>query len=543
MRMKDTLSCTLRNAPAEATKDIESYKLMLRAGIIRKETSGVFNFLPLGVKALNNIKRTISCTMEDLNSEEIKSSYLSNKCVNGFETKDNYNNIYSLEKDYISKLSGIFSEVLENTKNSTYRFHEFTTSFESIDKPKHGLLKCRENVLFQGFEIQGFNDDTCVEDSMRNGIIKDLKSMGLDIITLKNCITNDLIVEDIVIPCKLGEDIFLKCESCGIMEESQRFSVNSKINQNVDEKDKLRVLTPDVKTIDDLTKFLDIGRENIAKTLIYRVGRKTIAVMIPGNRDASEIKIKEFLKHFPIINMADEESVKMATGAEVGFAGPIGLKTDYLLVDEEVTNMKNFVVGANDTNYHYTNVNYGRDFQGIIGDFKSATKEDTCRNCNGNLSSADYIKLGSFITHRNIGIKGRTPVTLKKIDINISRLLGMIVETHHEENKILWPEIVCPYHIAIIVAAGKNEAQVKAGEEIYEKMKTIDKNIILDDREDRFGAKFKDVELMGVPVVIVVGKHIKDGMVEYKDVNNEEGTIMSLNEVIDKIKTLEFEKL
>lgn len=536
MRMKNTLSCTLRNAPAEATKDIESYKLMLRAGIIRKEAPGVFNFLPLGMKVLNNIKKVILDTMEELNSEEIKSSYLSNTSINGFTTKDCYNNTYSLNRNYISKLTGTFGEVLENTKNNVYRFHEFTTDFENIEKPKHGLLKCRENIIFQGFEIQGLDSEESKENPMKEEIIKDLENMGLDVFTLKNCSTNDLIIEDIVVSSDLGEDMLLQCKSCETREESEIFSIHPQINQQDEVKDKNKVLTPDIKTIDDLVKFLDIKKENIAKTLIYKAGKKTIAVMIPGNRDASERKIKEFLKYFPVIDMADEESVKSATGADIGFAGPIGIKTDYLLVDEEVANMKNFVVGANDTNYHYINVNYGRDFEGLIGDFKASEERDTCRECGGGLCSSSYIKIGSFITNKNIGIKGRTSVTVNEIRINISRVLGLIVENHSKENEIIWPEIICPYHIAIIIAVGKNEEQLKAGEDLYRRIRAIDKNVILDDREDRVGAKFKDIELMGVPVRIVVGKYIKDGMVEYKDRNSDEPSIISLDEAVDKIK-------
>lgn len=535
MRMKNTLSCTLRNAPAEATKDIESYKLMLRAGIIRKEAPGVFNFLPLGMKVVNNIKKVILDTMEKLNSEEIKSSYLSNAFINGFTTKDCYNNTYSLNRNYISKLTGTFGEVLENTKNNVYRFHEFTTDFENIEKPKHGLLKCRENIIFQGFEIQGLESEESKENPMKEEIIKDLENMGLDVFTLKNCITNDLIIEDIVVSSDLGEDMLLQCKSCETMEESEMFSIHPQINQQDEVKDKNKVLTPDIKTIDDLVKFLDIKKENIAKTLIYKAGKKTIAVMIPGNRDASEGKIKEFLKCFPIIDMADEESVKFATGADIGFAGPIGIKADYLLVDEEVANMKNFVVGANDTNYHYINVNYGRDFEGLIGDFKTAEGRDTCKECDGELCSSSYIKIGSFITNKNIGIKGRSSVTVNEIKINISRVLGLIVENHSKENEIIWPEIICPYHVAIIIALGKNEEQIKAGEDLYKRIRAIDKNVILDDREDRVGAKFKDIELMGVPVRIVVGKYIKDGMVEYKDRNSDEPSIISLDEVVDRI--------
>lgn len=540
MRMKNTLSCTLRNAPAEATKDIESYKLMLRAGIIRKEAPGVFNFLPLGMKVINNIKNTISCAMEDLNSEEIKSSYLTSTNVEVFTARDCYNNTYSLNRNHIEKLTGVFGETLESTKNNIYRFHEFKTDFENIEKPRHGLLKCRENAMFQSFEIQGAELEETTESLMKEQLIRALKSMGLDVITLRNSVTNDLIVEDVIVPCDLGDNKFLQCKSCGAMEENKVFHVHPNIDQHEELKDMSKVLTPDIKTIDDLVKFLNIRRDNIAKTLIYKAEKKTIAVMIPGNRDASESKVAEFLKCFPALDMADEERVKAATGADVGFAGPIGIKTDYLLVDEEVANMKNFVVGANDTNYHYINVNYGRDFDGLIGDFKVAEEKDICGECCGDLCGSAYIKIGSFTTNKNVGIKGGPSVIVREAQINLSRLLGMIVENNSKENEIMWPKNICPYHVAIIIAVGKNEEQLKAGEELYSKIKTIDKNVILDDREDRVGAKFKDIELMGIPVRIVVGKYIKDGMVEYKDDTTEEPMIISLEEAIQRIKSLEF---
>ncbi len=541
MKMKDMFIGTLRNAPAEATKDLESYKLMLRAGLIRKEASGIFTLLPLGVRAIEEIKNVFRNTLENINSQEYSPSYFLPQEVHGFRVEEKYGKVYSFSEKYISKFISTFSIDLESNKRFSMKFHNFNRGFKEKEKPKQGLLRCKDNIMLELIEVN--NDYENIEvnyESLKKQLIEDLRIMGIEAITKKVYENNIVLEEEILVKSNLGDEELLYCNQCGSLEKKQLAKIqHCQCDENL-LRERNKIFTPNIKTIEDLVTFLNVGKKNIAKTLIYDIDNEKVAVMVLGNREVSQEKIKEFIKNCRVMKMADEDTVREVTGANVGFAGPVGIKTDKLLVDEEIVKTKNLIVGANETDYHYINVNYNRDFQGIVGDFKTGQNHDICNECENPMEIVHYIKIGQLRIHKKLLVNSREDnnLVLSDIALNLSKILGTIVEINGKEDAICWPISVCPYEVAVIVAVWKNQEQNQWANHIYEEIKKLGVRAILDNREERAGVKFKDADLIGAPIRITVGKYIGEGLVEYKDSALESTELITIEEIMTRIKKL-----
>ena len=322
------------------------------------------------------------------------------------------------------------------------------------------------------------------------------------------------------------------------------------------EKEELKELnkieTPHTKTIEDLAKLFNCSEKKIAKTLIYRADDKVVAVMVRGDREVNEVKVSNALGGVIELDMASESMVKNATNAEVGFVGPIGIKVDRLLVDTEVANMFNFIVGANETGFHIENVNYGRDFEGEVSDFRNITEGEKCPVCGKEITIARGTEVGHIF---KLGTKysdamnatfidenGKTkPFIMGCYGIGVTRTMASIIEQHNDENGIIWPLSVAPYHVSIIIANMKDETQITLAEKMHEELENMGIEVFLDDRNERAGVKFKDSELMGIPMRITVGKKVSEGIVEFKLRNGGENENISIEDVYNKIKD-EFKK-
>jgi len=268
--------------------------------------------------------------------------------------------------------------------------------------------------------------------------------------------------------------------------------------------------------------------------------------MVRGDRDVSELKVKDYLNCISL-ELADEDIVKKATGAEVGFAGPIGINVNMLLVDYEVKNTKNMIVGANQTGYHIINVNYGRDFEGILGDFRKFTPYDKCPVCGFDVSIKKGIEVGRIVKLKD---KYSKKMSINFVDndgkeksivigyyyININKLLSSIVEQNNDEKGIIWPISVSPYKVIIIPVNIKDSLQMEISEEIYKNLKDMGVEVLIDDRNERAGVKFNDADLIGIPMRIIVGKKINEGVLEFKFRNSSEVEEVEIEKIYDKIK-------
>ena len=357
---------------------------------------------------------------------------------------------------------------------------------------------------------------------------------------------------EFMVKSEVGEDDVVFCTKCDYAANIEKAECIPEKAEAEELKETNKVETPNIRTIEELANFFNISVKKLAKTLIYNADGKIVAVMVRGDREVNEVKVTNALGGVIDLQMATPEEVMKATNAQVGFAGPIGLNVDELLVDAEVSNMYNFVVGANDTGYHIENVNYGRDFEGKVGDYRNIIEGEICPVCGGKITISRGTEVGHIF---KLGTKYSKAMNANFIDedgkekpflmgcygIGVTRTLASIIEQHNDENGIVWPLSVAPYHVSVIPVNIKDEEQMKIAEKLYEELLALGVEALLDDRNERAGVKFKDSELMGIPMRVTVGKKITDGEVEFKLREGGENETIKIEEVIGKVKQV-FEK-
>ena len=309
-----------------------------------------------------------------------------------------------------------------------------------------------------------------------------------------------------MVKSEVGEDEIVFCSGCDYAANIEKaVSVNHEVC-NEEMKELKEVHTPGVTTIDELAKFFDIEPGKFGKTLIYYADGKSVAVVVRGDREVNETKVANAIGGAVEFELASETTIKEVTGAEVGFAGPIGIKTDYLLIDQEVADQKNLIIGANKTEYHIENANYGRDFEGTVGDFRNVEEGDKCTKCGSALEVARGVEVGHIF---KLGTKysesmGATyldkngksqPIVMGCYGIGVERTAAAVIEQHHDENGIIWPLAIAPYHVVVVPVNMKKEEQVEAAEKIYNELKAMGVEVLLDDRDERVGFSSKIVNL------------------------------------------------
>ncbi len=358
---------------------------------------------------------------------------------------------------------------------------------------------------------------------------------------------------EFMVKSEVGEDDIAFCTACDYAANMEKAKTTPEKAEKVDMLEIEKIATPTEKTIEEVSASLNVSTKDVVKTIILKADENTVAVLVRGDREVNETKVANAIGGALEIQMASDSLVRTVTSAEPGFAGPVGIKVDKLLVDEEVANMYNFVVGANETGYHLKNINYGRDFEGTVGDFRNVVEGEKCPVCdNGVLTIARGTEVGHIF---KLGTKYSEAMGANFIDengkakpflmgcygIGVTRTLASIIEQHNDENGIVWPMEVAPYQIVVVPVNAKNEEQMTAATEMYEKLKKMRFDVLLDDRNERAGVKFKDAELLGIPMRITVGRGITEGEVEFKLRTAAEAEVVKLDEIYTKIND-EFNK-
>ncbi len=560
MKLSKMLISTLREVPTEA--EICSHQLMLRSGMIRKVSSGVYNYMPFGIKVIKKIEQIVRNEMEREDAQEILASALlpSELLVesgreNGFEqeifkVKDrNGREIYLAPKS-----EEIFTEIarseVKSYKQLPLNLYQIQTKYRDEETPKFGVITSREFIMGEAFSFDSSSEGLDISyNKMYNAYTNIFKKCSLEVQSVEaDCgATGDITSSQFMVSSQVGEEEMISCSSCGYAVSMDKAESTKEEMEKEDFKELKKTLTPNVKTIEDLAKFFNTTNKKFAKTLIFKADDRVVAVMVRGDRQLNENKVIKAIGGAKKFELADEVEVMAATSAIIGFAGPIGIATDLLLVDAEVANMYNCMVGANDTGYHYENVNYGRDFEGLVGDYRKSTKEDKCSKCgcpitiDRGIELAHISKLGTSYSQSMgatfIGQDGKnSPLVIGGYGIGINRIMAAIIEQHHDDSGIKWPMAVAPYQVVVVPVSIKDEEQMKIASEIYNNLKQIGIEVLIDDRNERVGVKFKDLDLIGIPIRITVGKRISEGYIEFKlrcAIDNE---IIEIRSVIDRVK-------
>lgn len=560
MKMSNMLVSTLREVPAEA--EIESHKLMLRAGMMRKMAAGIYNYMPLGLKALKNIEDVVREEMNNAGAQEFLASALLPSELwkesgrwdaygaEMFRLKDRNAREFCLGPTHEEVFTDIARNEIKSYKQLPLNLYQIQTKYRDERRPRFGVMRSREFIMKDAYSFD--KDEAGLDVSfnkMHDAYVAIFNRCGLD----AKCVEADSGAiggsnsAEFMVKSEVGEDDIVFCTACDYAANIEKAPSTPDIAEKEEAKELKKTETPKTRTIEELVNFFNCSEKRFAKTLIFKADEKVVAVMVRGDREVNETKVSNALGGVIEFEMADETVVKNATEAAVGFAGPIGIKVDELLVDTEVANMFNFVVGANETGFHFENVNYGRDFEGKIGDYRNINIGEKCPHCGKEITIARGTEVGHIF---KLGTKYSEAMKATFIDeageskpfmmgcygIGVTRTMASIIEQHHDENGIIWPLSVAPYHITVIPVNIKDEAQMKISEEIYSKLKKIGVDVLMDDRNERAGVKFKDADLMGIPMRITVGKKITEGQVEFKLRNSQDIEVIDIDTIISRVE-------
>jgi prolyl-tRNA synthetase len=346
----------------------------------------------------------------------------------------------------------------------------------------------------------------------------------------------------------IGEDTLVLCDKCDYASNIEVSEcVTNKMDNNDTLLDKELIETKNAKTIEEVSEFLNEDASKFVKTLIYDIDGKPYAILVKGDDEVNETKVRKLL-HADDVALASPEVVESVTHAIVGFAGPIGLNIP-IIIDNAVLNMINFVVGANKTDYHYKNVNL-RDFKyDAVSDIRNIKEGDICPKCGGRIYFKKGIEIGNTF---KLGTKytealdinyldqnnSQHPLVMGSYGIGLGRIMASLVEQNNDEKGIIWPLNIAPYKVCIVLINSNDELQAKVANDIYEKLSESGIDCLLDDRDERPGVKFNDMDLIGVPIRITVGNKVKENMVELKLRDNDETKDVIINETYDYINKI-----
>ena len=547
MRASQLYLYTLREVPAEA--EIASHILLLRAGFIRKLVSGVYGFLPLGTRSLHKVEQIVREEMDNAGAQEIQMSALqpaelwqesgrwSAYGPEMWRLKDRNQREFCLGPTH----EEVFTDIVRNNVSS-YRqlpvnLYQIQTKYRDEARPRFGLIRSREFIMKDNYSFD--RDEEGLDKSywnMYHAYERVFDRCGLKYrpVEADSGAIGGSGSHEFCALCDVGEETILYCDSCNYAATDERAEFKDAPASAEAEKPLEKVLTPDTKTIEDVCKFLGLPQEQSIKALLYQVWldenepKKFVAAFVRGDRQLNETKLINALD-IPeyALTMADEAEMGAATGCVGGFTGPIGLHDCTIVVDSELVGLKNLCAGANEKDHHCINVNYGRDYKAdIVKDIKLLEEGDPCPCCGAPVKRAMGIEVGQvFKLHTKYSVPMKLnykdenqeehPVVMGCYGIGVTRTLAAVVEQHHDDNGIIWPMSLAPYHVVIDIVNIKDETQVKLAEELYEKLQAAGAEVLLDDRDERPGVKFKDADLIGLPIRIVVGKRAGENYVEY----------------------------
>ncbi|WP_252225379.1 MULTISPECIES: proline--tRNA ligase [unclassified Clostridium] len=564
MKMSNMLISTLREVPAEA--EIDSHKLMLRSGMIRKMASGIYNYMPLGLKALKKVEDIIREEMNEAGAQEFLASAMipaelwqsSGRWdaygAEMFRVKDRNERDFCLGPTHEEVFTDIAKNEIKSYKQLPVNLYQIQTKYRDERRPRFGVMRSREFVMKDAYSFDKDQQGLDLSyNKMYEAYVKIFNRCGLD----AKCVEADSGAiggsnsAEFMVKSEVGEDDIVFCTECNYAANIEKATARLEEAEKEELIEVEKVSTPDSRGIDEVSEFLNISSKKTVKTLLYNVDGKIVAVFVRGDREVNEVKVANASNASGDIEMASHEEYMNATGCGIGFAGPIGIKADLILVDKEVKNMCNFVTGANETGYHIKNVNYGRDFEGTIGDYRNVVEGEACPTCGGKLTISrgtevgHIFKLGTKYSEamdaKFIAENGKeAPFIMGCYGIGVTRTMASIIEQHNDENGIVWPLAVAPYHVSVIAVNVKDEEQVKIATKLYEDLKSMGVEALLDDRNERAGVKFKDSEIMGIPMRITVGKKIVDGEVEFK-LRTGDMEVVKIEDVCQMVKD-EFDK-
>ena len=575
MKWTHTYIPTLRDAPADA--ELISHQLLLRAGYIRRLAAGVYIYLPLMQRTLRKFSQIVREEMDAAGAIEITMPVLAPSAV--WKKSGRYDTVGHIQmrlKDRGKRemiLGGTHEEVvttlitgeLKSYRQLPINLYQIQAKFRDEIRPRFGLLRAREFIMKDAYSFDADQESHSKSyQKMVEAYFKVFERAGLDTKKVE-ADTGDMGGEGahefmVIVDTAGGEDTVFFCNKCDYAANVERATFRDSTPPDPDEKELPleKIETPGASTIEQVTGFLKVDARKLAKTLIYKADGEMVAVMIRGDRELNEVKLKNHLGAKEL-EMAGPEMVEKLTGAPVGFAGPVGLKGAKIHIDNELALLKNFIVGANENDSHYLNANLGRDFESVgQGDLISASDGELCPACGaesgGKLWSKRGIEVGNTfmlgtkysesMDAKFLGADGKQqPFIMGSYGIGITRTAQAAIERYHDDKGIIWPKAIAPYLVEIVPLNYEDEKLRAAADKVYSELTSAGFDVLLDDRPERAGVKLNDADLIGLPIRVTIGaKSLKEGKIEIKARSESEMILASLEDSVLVVRKM-LEKL
>lgn len=560
MRMNKFYMPTLREDPQDA--EIASHKLLLRAGMIRKTAAGLYSYLPLGYRIVRKVENIVREEMDNYGSQEIHMPITQPREIweesgrwktfgpEMFKLQDRNNREFCLGPTAEEYFTDLVKGEIKSYKQLPLNIYQIQTKYRDEKRPRFGINRSREFLMEDSYT---FDVD---EEAMREAYMNMWRAyevvfnrLGLEykIVAGDSGAMGGNSSHEFIALSDVGEGVICYSDDSDFAATDEKAYVYYQVNdENVEKLPSEKVLTPNCKTIEEVSDFLNVDKAHCLKAVDLMVEGKPVIVFIPGDRELNMTKLIGYLKcpeHE--IEMMEEKDI-LALNSSPGFTGPIGLDSR-IIIDSRVTQMKNFVVGANEENYHIKNVNYGDDFEGeIVEDLLMVEEGDIDPETKSPLKFKRGIEVGNIF---QLGQKYSKSMNATFLDengkeqffwmgsygIGVTRSVSAIVEQNHDDKGMIWPLVVAPYHVIITVVNTKNEEQNTLAEKLYEKLLLQGVEVLLDDRKERVGVKFNDRDLIGIPLRITVGKKADEDIVEFSERKTLENVEMSSTEAYEKV--------
>jgi prolyl-tRNA synthetase len=561
---------TYKEIPADA--EVISHQLMLRAGMIRKLTSGIYTYLPAGLKSLKKMENIIREEMNRAGAVEIlmpavqpaelwqesgRWEFYGRELL---RFKDRHNREACLGPTHEEVITDLVRKEIRSYKQMPINFYQIQTKFRDEIRPRFGLMRGREFVMKDSYSFDMDEEHANKSyEAMNRAYVRIFKRCGLkfraveaDTGTIGGSYSHEFMVL-----AETGEDEIVNCIKCDYAANLERAEVNAPailpdFNDTALEP-ATEVVTPDIKTVEEVTSFLSIRTEDLIKTLIFVADGEIIAAMVRGDHEVNEAKLKRFLG-VQTLELADAGLVAEKTGAPIGFAGPIGLKIR-TIADNAIKAMKNFVVGGNKKDLHIKNANLDRDFRvKEFGDLRLITARDTCPRCGGGINFGRGIEVGHIFklgTKYSKTLKAmffdeegkERPIIMGCYGIGVGRTVAAAIEQNHDKNGIIFPIPIAPFEVTILPLQMHEPRVAETAEAIYKNLRDNNIDVIMDDRDERAGVKFNDADLIGIPVRVTIGlRGVKEGLVEMRLRTESESVNVPIKDapaiILEKVKNL-----
>ena len=561
MKLSESFFYTLR----EDVKDEESVSgnLLVKSGMFKKVGNGIYMKMPLGQKVVDNVKAIVRKNMNEAGALEVtmpmllpievfqKSKRYELFGPSIFKLNDRYNRPYVLGPTHEEFFVLAARMKAKSYKDFPYTLYQIGNKYRDEVRPRLGLIRTREFTMKDAYSFD-INQEECDKSYKKqfDAYNKICKEVGLNyaVVRADTGVMGGLLSEEFQAVTDVGEDILVLCDKCDYASNIEVSKcVDEEIDSNEEKMSKEKVYTPNSGTIEDVSKLLNMDASKFVKTLIYKIDGKFYACLVQGDKEVNEVKLGKLLGAKEV-ELAEAEDVVKITNAKVGFAGPIGLDIP-VIMDNGVKYMRNFIVGANETDHHYKNVNL-EDFEVYkIADIRNVKEHDRCPNCDGHLVFKKGIEIGNTFKlgtkySESLGLNYSDennelkPVVMGCYGIGIERIIAALVEQNHDEKGIIWPMNIAPFKVCIVQIGDKDEKQKEVANNLYNTLNSMGIDTLLDDRNERPGVKFNDMDLIGIPLRITVGKKVSENEVELKQRNSDNVEIVNIDNIIDTIKEI-----